>query len=57
MPAGRPNENRVKLTIYVKEETAEAINAAVDKSEPDINTQGKIVDRAFAKTKRKKTKP
>lgn len=45
--SGRPNEGRVKLTCYVLPLTAERIAYLVDKTKPDENTQGKIIDRQF----------
>lgn len=42
--SGRPNEGRVKLTCYVLPLTAERIAYLVDKTKPDANTQGKVVD-------------
>lgn len=44
MPAGRPNEGRVRLNIHVLPETAEAITELVDKTDLGRNTQGKVVD-------------
>lgn len=43
----RPNEGRVKLTCYVLPLTAERIAFLVDKTKPDANTQGKVVDSQF----------
>ncbi len=45
--SGRPNEGRVKLTCYVLPLTAERIGFLVDKTKPDANTQGKVVDSQF----------
>ena len=51
--SGRPNEGRVKLTCYVLEETAQKIDAAVDKTKREKNTKGKIIDAKFQKPKKK----
>jgi hypothetical protein len=45
--SGRPNEGRVKLTCYVLPLTAKRIAFLVDKTKPDANTQGKVVDSQF----------
>jgi hypothetical protein len=45
--SGRPNEGRKKLTCYVLPLTAERIAFLVDKTKPDANTQGKVVDSQF----------
>ena len=45
--SGRPNEGRVKLTCYVLPLTADRIAFLVDKTKPDANTQGKVVDSQF----------
>ena len=45
--SGRPNEGRVKLTCYVLPLTVERIGFLVDKTKPEANTQGKVVDSQF----------
>jgi hypothetical protein len=52
MGAGRPNEGRIRLNIHVLPETADAINHLLDKTDPKLNTQGKVVDSRFAKQKK-----
>jgi hypothetical protein len=47
MSAGRPDEGRVRKVIYVLPLTAERIAFLVDKTKPDANTQGKVVDSQF----------
>jgi hypothetical protein len=54
MPAGRPNEGRVRLNIHVLPETAEAINRLLNKADGRRNTQGKVVDHQFSKKLRRK---
>jgi hypothetical protein len=44
MSAGRPNEGRVKMTIHVLPLAETRINFLRDKSNPAINTQGKVVE-------------
>lgn len=46
---GRPAENRVKMTIHVLSATRRAIMALVRKQDGARNTQGKVIDQAFAK--------
>lgn len=45
--AGRPDEGRVKLTVYVLPETEKRVTIATDKSDPDMNTKGKVIDAAM----------
>jgi hypothetical protein len=56
MPAGRPNEGRVRLNIHVLPETAEAITELVDKKNLNRNTQGKVVDSFVAETRSRQMK-
>jgi hypothetical protein len=54
MPAGRPSEGRVRLNIHVFRSTAKILNGLVDKHDPQMNTQGKILDHHFSKKTRSK---
>lgn len=47
MPAGRPNEGRVRLTVHVRADTATAINSLLNKNDRSSNTQGKVIDLLF----------
>jgi hypothetical protein len=42
--AGRPDEGRVALKLYVRPATARAIIARVVKTDRERNTLGKVVD-------------
>ena len=47
MSGGRPKEDRVRKVIYVLPLTDERIEFLVDKTKPDANTPGKVVDSQF----------
>jgi len=47
MSGGRPGEGRVRKVLYVLPLTAEQIEFLVDKSTPDANTVGKVIDKQF----------
>jgi hypothetical protein len=44
---GRPKENRQRLTLYVKGDTAKKIHKGVRKKDSTRNTPGKVVDNKF----------
>lgn len=47
MSGGRPNEGRVRIVAHVLPLTAERIAFLTDKTKPDSNTVGKVIDRQF----------
>lgn len=51
MSGGRPAEGRVKMTVHVLPKTVKKINAKVDKTKPERNTQGKVIDNQFSPKK------
>jgi hypothetical protein len=50
MPAGRPTENRVKLTCYILPETMNAIESQLT-DDRESNTLGKVIDQKFRRKK------
>ena len=47
MKAGRPKEDRVKMTVHVLPVTAKRITYLVDKTTRQHSTQGRVVDSQF----------
>lgn len=45
--AGRPDENREKLTVYVQPATVKKIHKQVVKEDKNLNTLGKVIDQKF----------
>ena len=44
---GRPKENRKRLTLYVRKDTAGKIAKGIKKKDSSRNTPGKVVDNQF----------
>lgn len=49
----RPPENRKRIVAYVTEETKRQLKAETDKTEPERNTPGKVIDLWAQKAKPK----
>jgi hypothetical protein len=49
MAAGRPDEGRVRMNVHVLPAIAKKVSRLVDKDDPEMNTQGKVIDRQFAR--------
>lgn len=43
--AGRPNEGRVKMTVYVEPQTRNCIVGTVEPADKKQNTNGKVLDK------------
>jgi hypothetical protein len=43
--AGRPNEGREKMTVYVEPQTRKAIVGTVEPTDRNRNTNGKVLDK------------